>query len=213
MAKGQDHSRFQKGVIKRYYEHRDTMALQNLGQIGSDLFLCEDPKKAARLWDRAAKALKHTDADVDQVEKILSQRDVAGLCQLVNELSAPGRRSSPPESSPGASSANTAANPGSSSRSSQPAPARSSLPGPTPPPDAADKEVLKRAMKAFRKRLKLTRLDEESKLGVGPLSGGKRSSVVAINPPNQYPSAVWEALVDQGKLKRAGTGFYALAQE
>ena len=68
-------------------------------------------------------------------------------------------------------------------------------------------------MKAFRKRLKLTKLDEESKLGVGPLTGGIKSGVVAITPPNQYPTDVWEELIKQGKLKRAGTGFYALAQD
>ena len=48
-------------------------------------------------------------------------------------------------------------------------------------------EELKRALKAFKKRLKLTRLDEESKVGVGPMSGGRPSSIVAITPPNQYP--------------------------
>ena len=33
-------------------------------------------------------------------------------------------------------------------------------------------EILKRAMKAFKKRLKLTSLDEDSRLGRGTLSGG-----------------------------------------
>ncbi len=78
--------------------------------------------------------------------------------------------------------------------------------------DPLDAMVQKRALKAFRKRLKLTRLDEESKLGVGPLTGGKRSGVVAIAPPNQYPAGVWEELVKQGKLKRSGSGFYALVE-
>ncbi len=83
-------SRYQQGVVKRYYENRDTMALQNLGEIVSDLFLCEDPKKAARLWDRAAKALKHTDAETGVVEQIVAGRDAARLTQLVNQLAAPG---------------------------------------------------------------------------------------------------------------------------
>ena len=83
-----------------------------------------------------------------------------------------------------------------------------------PPIDPTDKEVLKKAMKAFRKRLKLTRLDEESSINArNPLSGGKGSGIVAITPPNQYPIAVWEALAEQGKLKRSGKGFYALAEE
>lgn len=205
MADRQGFSRYQQGVVKRYYENRDTMAIQKLGEMVSDLFLCQDPKKADGLWDRVVKALAHTDAQKHRVEEIVVQRDVAGLSQLVTELATPDRLSPP-------------ASPTASAPSSQPpaahatqAPASSSPP--LDPLDPLDPQSLKRAMKAFRKRLKLTRLDEESKLGVGPLTGGKRSGVVAITPPNQYPPVVWEELVKQGKLKRAGRGFYGLAQE
>lgn len=82
-----------------------------------------------------------------------------------------------------------------------------STPAPPIPP-----EELKRALKAFKKRLKLTRLDEESKVGVGPMSGGRPSSIVAITPPNQYPREVWDALVEQGRLKKASQGQYELVQ-
>jgi hypothetical protein len=77
--------------------------------------------------------------------------------------------------------------------------------GPTP-------EELKGAFKAFKKRLKLTRLEAESKLGGGPLSGGRDSGIVAIMPPNQYPQSVWDELVRQGKLKRAGGGTYEVVE-
>jgi hypothetical protein len=74
-------------------------------------------------------------------------------------------------------------------------------------------QYLKQALKAFKKRLKLTRLDEESGLGGGPLSSGRGSGIVAIQPPNQYPREVWEKLVEQGKLRRAGSGTYELISE
>lgn len=77
---------------------------------------------------------------------------------------------------------------------------------------AARKEVLRLAMKAFRKRLKLTILDDESRLGRGPMSGGHKSSVLAITPPNQFPRDVWEELAEQGKIKRAGRGVYELTE-
>ena len=77
------------------------------------------------------------------------------------------------------------------------------------PLDPAD---LKRAMKAFRKRLKLTRLNEESKLGRNPLTSGKKSDIVAIMPPHQYPEAVWQELIRRGRLKDAGNGFYELVE-
>ncbi len=80
------------------------------------------------------------------------------------------------------------------------------------PADAVTPEVLKRALKAFKKRLKLTRLDSESSLGVGPLSGGRPSGIVAISAPDQYPPEVWEALVEKGRLKRATHGQYELIQ-
>ncbi len=81
---------------------------------------------------------------------------------------------------------------------------------PSVPPDSPPPEELRRAMKAFRKRLKLTRLDDDSSLGRGPMSGGKSSGIVAIEPPNQFPRAIWDALVAQGKLKYAGHGLYQL---
>lgn len=76
-----------------------------------------------------------------------------------------------------------------------------------------DPDVLRHAMRAFRQRLKVMRLDAESRLGVGPMSGGRQHGIDAINPPREFPLAVWEALADEGKLRRAGPGFYALAEE
>ncbi len=87
-----------------------------------------------------------------------------------------------------------------------------SAPNPTPP-GTPTAEELKKAFKAFRKRLKLTRLDEESKLGGGAMSSGRKSDIVAITPPSQFSQAVWDELVRQGKLKKAGHGMYELVGE
>jgi len=69
--------------------------------------------------------------------------------------------------------------------------------------------VLKSAMKAFKKRLKLTALDDDSSLGRGPFSGGPMG-VFAIQPPRQFPREVWEELCRQGKLRDSGHGMYEL---
>lgn len=67
-----------------------------------------------------------------------------------------------------------------------------------------DRGVLKRAVKAFRKRLKLLKLDDESRIG-GAFSAGARSGIVAIEPPvDQFPADVWVALVRQGRLLESG---------
>jgi len=85
----------------------------------------------------------------------------------------------------------------------------SDTPATTPPP-SPEPEELKKALKMFKKRLKLARLDDESRLGYGPMSKGSKGGIVAIMPPIEYPKAVWDALVDQGKLRRAGHGLYEL---
>lgn len=83
-----------------------------------------------------------------------------------------------------------------------------------PPPDAPDAEVCKKALRAFRKRLAVTRLDDESRLGGRTaLTGGRDSRITAIAPPVEWPKAVWEELVRQGKLRYAGHGCYELTEE
>lgn len=73
-------------------------------------------------------------------------------------------------------------------------------------------EELKKALKAFKKRLKLTRLDDESRLGHGPMSGGAKEHVVSIQPPAGFGREVWEELVEKGFLKRDGQGFFELVE-
>ncbi len=74
----------------------------------------------------------------------------------------------------------------------------------------ARNELRKAALKAFRKRLKLMQLDDQSKIGRSPMSGGRPSGIMAITPPDQFPAAVWEELARQGKLKKAGANMYEL---
>ena len=76
-----------------------------------------------------------------------------------------------------------------------------------------DRDVLKRALKAFRKRLKITLLDAETSLSGGPMSSGRHSSIVAITPPERYPRATWDELVRQGRLRDAKRGMYELPPE
>lgn len=86
MAKGQDLSKHQRGIVRRYYEHRDTIALQKLGEILSDLWLAESEKKVAALWNSAATALKNAGADPAHAARIVETRNLKALADLVNEL-------------------------------------------------------------------------------------------------------------------------------
>jgi len=76
----------------------------------------------------------------------------------------------------------------------------------------SDKEELKRALKAFKKRLKLYRRDDESGIGRA-LSGGKVSGIVGVKPPEGFPPSIWDELVAAGKLRKEPGGNYSLVSE
>lgn len=73
----------------------------------------------------------------------------------------------------------------------------------------SSEEDLKKALKAFRKRIKMQQLEEDSRLGHSPLTGSK-TKIVSIQPPLGFGKEIWEELADQGFLKRDGRGFYEL---
>jgi len=79
---------------------------------------------------------------------------------------------------------------------------------PQPAGDAPDAETCKKALKAFRKRVAVTRLDDDSTLGRSPLSKGASKGPIAITPPMEWPDEVWRELVRQGKLRDVGHGLY-----
>ncbi|MDZ4773700.1 MAG: hypothetical protein SGI72_11270 [Planctomycetota bacterium] len=73
-----------------------------------------------------------------------------------------------------------------------------------------DRETLKRAIKAFRKSMKVTRLDAESSINANAMTSGRASSIVGIVPPPRYPREVWDELVRQGRLRGGRQGIYEL---
>lgn len=72
-------------------------------------------------------------------------------------------------------------------------------------------EELDRALRAFKKRLQVNRLADESRLGGRYTSGGRKSGIDAIQPPDEFPREIWLVLVRDGKLKDMGGGFFGEA--
>ena len=86
MAKGQYLSPYQKGIVKRYYQHKDAALTQKLGEVVSELYLESDPKKKERLWKSAHTALLNAGAAPSRVEKLVAEKNLAALAKLVGEL-------------------------------------------------------------------------------------------------------------------------------
>ena len=91
MAKGQYHTRYQQGIVRRFYLHRGTILITRLQETVSDLALAEG-KKANALWKRAEDTLRKIESDPPlperRIETICGNRDVAGLAKFVGELQA-----------------------------------------------------------------------------------------------------------------------------
>ncbi len=145
-----------------------------------------DSSSAGPVWGEVHQALLKTKADKKLVMRIIASRDADELSRLIDAL-ATGKATT---EAPAASDEDP------------PVPART-----------IDPEQLKHAMRAFRKRLKLTRLDDESRISVSPMTGGKSSQIRAILPPHEYERDIWDELVRQGQLSNTGQGFYELAKE
>lgn len=85
MAK-QNLSRHQQGIVKRYYENRDTIMATKLSELVSELYLAEG-KKADALWKRVRTALDNTKVEPKRIDAIIDAKDLEALARLVGELS------------------------------------------------------------------------------------------------------------------------------
>ena len=86
MAKNQNLTPHQQGIVRRYYEHKDTLANQKLAEAVSELYVCTEEKKLARLWKSVGKALLNAEVPKAFADKIVAGRDLEKLADTVNKL-------------------------------------------------------------------------------------------------------------------------------
>ena len=93
MAKGQYHTRYQQGIVRRFYLHRGSILITRLQETVSDIAIAEG-KKADTLWKRAENTLRKVESEpplpASRIETICGNRDVAALAKFVGELEARG---------------------------------------------------------------------------------------------------------------------------
>lgn len=209
-ASGAYHERmsdFQKRILRNYAEHHDTIQSNKLSELVSELWLAEGAA-AEKLWGKAQIALMRMNVPGQKAASIVNKRDVEALAGLVKELDEKGKLAAPPEGEKKpeetiARSARSLADGRTIKQMQSQLAAESGH-------DSLDEPNLKRALKAFRRKLKSMRLDDESRLGNKYTTAGRSSGITAITPPNDYPPPVWEKLAELGRLKKAGSGMYEL---
>jgi hypothetical protein len=84
MAKN-ERSIYQKEVISRYYDNLDTIMLQKLGELVTELYLADTTAKKDRLWQRAHKAMVKLKAPPAIIDHIMQKKDVEILAKNLQD--------------------------------------------------------------------------------------------------------------------------------
>jgi hypothetical protein len=81
-----EYSPFQKKIIRNFYENRETLALQQLGDVVSEIYLAEAGPKRRRLWERAIAHLTALGVKESTWRPIVEADSPQRLAKLLTEL-------------------------------------------------------------------------------------------------------------------------------
>ena len=83
------YTKFQQKVIKNFYDNRESISLQRLSELVTELYLSED-KGRERQWKYITAALQKLGLPASRIEHLQKQDDPKLLAKLVEELMAKG---------------------------------------------------------------------------------------------------------------------------
>jgi hypothetical protein len=78
-------SSYQDRIIKRYYQNRDDIMLQRLGELVTDLYLAEG-KSRAKIWERIKAALENLKIPAPRIEHLVASDNPSLVAKLLEEL-------------------------------------------------------------------------------------------------------------------------------
>ena len=80
-----DNSKHQQDIIHRYYDRMDTIALNKLQELVSELYMADTEAKRKRLWDRVHKAMTNLKVPPQIIEHIMGKKDVEILAKNLQD--------------------------------------------------------------------------------------------------------------------------------
>jgi hypothetical protein len=87
-----EYSQYQKTAISDYYNNLDTIMLQKLGELVTELYLADTDAKKDRLWQRAHKAMVKLKIPPAIVEHIMQRRDPVILAKNLQDWQSRSRK-------------------------------------------------------------------------------------------------------------------------
>ena len=82
-----NYSKHQQRIIKNYYENRDSIALQRVQELVTELYLAEG-KKRERHWKSLANHLEKLGVKQDHIDHLIKQDNPELVANLVQNLMA-----------------------------------------------------------------------------------------------------------------------------
>jgi hypothetical protein len=80
-----DYSEHQQRIISKYYHQLDTIMLQKLQELATELYLADTDTKRSRLWQRVHKAMLNLKIPPEIVAHIMAQKDVETLARNLQD--------------------------------------------------------------------------------------------------------------------------------
>jgi len=90
MAK--EFSSYQQNLIRRYYGQMDSIMLQKLQELVTELYLAETDKAKVKLWERVHKAMINLKVQPEVIARIMQGRNVVALAKQVEEWLKPRQK-------------------------------------------------------------------------------------------------------------------------
>lgn len=87
-----EYSDYRKTVISGYYNNLDTILLQKLGELVTELYLAETPARKNRLWQRAQMAMLKLKIPPAIIAHIMEKKDVEILAKNLQGWLGPKKR-------------------------------------------------------------------------------------------------------------------------
>jgi len=80
-----NYSKHQQGIIKRYYENRESIDGEKLSELVTNLFLAEGKKKE-KLWKSAEDIMTRLKIPPERVRHVMASADPTILAEVVKDL-------------------------------------------------------------------------------------------------------------------------------
>lgn len=81
-----EYSSYQRKVISRFYDNREQLDHQRLGELVTSLYLATGDKQKAKLWKSAEEAMTRLKVPPTRVQHVLAKQDPAVLAAVVEDL-------------------------------------------------------------------------------------------------------------------------------